>query len=534
MIKKIISFILIILISFSNFAAVVSDNDGSAFVTKAEYDSIKSDFKKKVEEFNGGIDNKINDSIAKYLAGIKTATKTTHDLMLKTDDLHNVNFMNGTITTDYKLPNSKIILDVTISSKNVANKAYGGIHVTRALKYDNGLLGSNTKNRKYLFKLKENEIEGNVTAYVWDGIAEQYIEYINTTLSCYGAFEWVNGFDTGGSDNVTNHHTVRFDYPTCITGTGYNASIRDQILNNNFKVFYTNDASNPNVTFENWDDKYSTNNIYAKLGKINKVEKTHECVISYTTDAVYRGHLQTSTNTLDQDFFNPLTDEDLFNSSETLLNTGVHVAYEASANMYDNNKYCAVTPTSTAETGDYTLGTVGYLGEYFTENILLYDGTLSKTYTTNWTLSGTKIYNGLPVFAGRKGEKIDWTAKFDNVVCFNAAPNGDTTNNSSGTNYSTNVNEVDIYLAYMPFDNRLTTRIPDNFVKWIVDGVEQNYITTKDREKKISFTLDKDGIIYMKAIPHFEDGSYDGLEDFWDLELNIDDSYGRFSIEKYE
>ena len=41
MIKKIIAGVLIVLLSFNSFAAIVSDNDGSAFITKAELEAFK-------------------------------------------------------------------------------------------------------------------------------------------------------------------------------------------------------------------------------------------------------------------------------------------------------------------------------------------------------------------------------------------------------------------------------------------------------------------------------------------------------------
>ena len=52
------------------FSAVVSDNDGSAFITKAEYDSLKNNFQSQIDSFNTSIDSKIDTAISSYLAGI--------------------------------------------------------------------------------------------------------------------------------------------------------------------------------------------------------------------------------------------------------------------------------------------------------------------------------------------------------------------------------------------------------------------------------------------------------------------------------
>ena len=74
-IKKVLSLFMIVLLSIESFAAVVSDNDGSAFITKAEFDSLKNNFQSQLDAYNTGIDNKIDTAIASYLAGINVCNK---------------------------------------------------------------------------------------------------------------------------------------------------------------------------------------------------------------------------------------------------------------------------------------------------------------------------------------------------------------------------------------------------------------------------------------------------------------------------
>lgn len=69
----IISLLIIIQISNINFAAVVSDNDGTAFVTKGEFDTLKNYFQSQISSYNSSIDNKIDGSIASYLSGVQLA-----------------------------------------------------------------------------------------------------------------------------------------------------------------------------------------------------------------------------------------------------------------------------------------------------------------------------------------------------------------------------------------------------------------------------------------------------------------------------
>ena len=69
--KKALCLIFAFLLSINSFAAIVSDNDGAAFVTKAEFDSLKKNFADQIDNYNESIDAKIDGAIASYLAGIR-------------------------------------------------------------------------------------------------------------------------------------------------------------------------------------------------------------------------------------------------------------------------------------------------------------------------------------------------------------------------------------------------------------------------------------------------------------------------------
>ena len=71
--KKFAALFLVVLMSIDSLAAIVSDNNGAAFITKAEYDSLKNEFMRQVTSINTNIDNKLNDAIQSYLDGIKQA-----------------------------------------------------------------------------------------------------------------------------------------------------------------------------------------------------------------------------------------------------------------------------------------------------------------------------------------------------------------------------------------------------------------------------------------------------------------------------
>ena len=74
-IKRRLALVLVLLLSIESFAAVVGDNDGAAFITKAEFDSMKNDFQSQLDRYNSSLDNKIDGAIASYLAGVSVGRK---------------------------------------------------------------------------------------------------------------------------------------------------------------------------------------------------------------------------------------------------------------------------------------------------------------------------------------------------------------------------------------------------------------------------------------------------------------------------
>ena len=76
MFKRFFTLLLVVLMSIESIGAVVSDNDGSAFITKAEFDSLKNNFQSQIDQYNTSIDSKIDGAIASYLAGISMEKKS--------------------------------------------------------------------------------------------------------------------------------------------------------------------------------------------------------------------------------------------------------------------------------------------------------------------------------------------------------------------------------------------------------------------------------------------------------------------------
>ena len=102
--KKALCLIFAFLLSINSFAAVVSDNDGSAFITKAEFDSLKNDFQNQIDSYNTEIDSKIDAAIASYLVGVTLGSQVT--LVNNYNKILNNKTIRWVSASDYSKTNS--------------------------------------------------------------------------------------------------------------------------------------------------------------------------------------------------------------------------------------------------------------------------------------------------------------------------------------------------------------------------------------------------------------------------------------------
>ena len=124
-----LSIFFIFLLCLNSFAVAVSDNDGSAFITKAEFDSLKNEFQAQLDAYNNNIDSKLESAISSYLAGIKVEKQSR----LKMDSTFQWTFpiicMNNSewnnLTSkyySYEIPNIK---DISFQLRGWGNNAAG-------------------------------------------------------------------------------------------------------------------------------------------------------------------------------------------------------------------------------------------------------------------------------------------------------------------------------------------------------------------------------------------------------------------------
>lgn len=77
MVKQCMVFCFVVILTINSFAAVVSGDDGGAFLTKQSFEEMKAEFEDKIDNYNISLDNKIDGAIAAYLAGLPLNKDTT-------------------------------------------------------------------------------------------------------------------------------------------------------------------------------------------------------------------------------------------------------------------------------------------------------------------------------------------------------------------------------------------------------------------------------------------------------------------------
>ena len=97
-IKFILCILLILSINFTSFATVGA-NDGSAFVTKSEFDALVNTFNEQMDDYEESLVTKIDGAIANYLAGLSSESTNALPSIINNIDLNDRTFLNNTAIT---------------------------------------------------------------------------------------------------------------------------------------------------------------------------------------------------------------------------------------------------------------------------------------------------------------------------------------------------------------------------------------------------------------------------------------------------
>lgn len=498
--------LLVLLLSIESFGAIVSDNDGSAFITKAEFDSLKNDFQAQINSYNTSIDSKIDGAIAAYLSGIRVSQSNSYNLFFAGENTH---FMNGVITPEYVEPDLSLTVNVggrSVSSSN-NKKQYGvGFNVQYIREWE-----TNQTHRKPLVKLRKmtgTNTQASVNGVYWDGCALRYREKI-----IYGKSIGYNYSDLGSWDQSVNKRLLvkNFFY---FRNIGYQSSINTaNLIDATFDAQYKSGNNWATQTQDSTRWNYNSLALQVELDEYNGATKDHLHVINYDDRSweVYNEQFLKTASTSSSSSVTEKTIYDFLNDGKYLKSSGYYIGHYK--DQYNANGSVAVEYSN----GSNRIASVGKLtSTWSSENIYQMRDTVTRIYKKAWDVDNLNILGGMPAFGAEKDDTVTWNVYFPSLTCYIS----DTSQKTNPENV-----EVRIYVATTPFSSGVdidTTK--GKYIKFLdASGVEQNYIDTKNRKATLNFTMEDSGFIYIKCIPTWETGDY--INKKWDIEMSLEDEY---------
>lgn len=210
---------MILIISSITHSAVVSDNDGSAFITKAEYDSLKNTFQSQLDKYNTSIDAKIDNAISAYISGLTIKKEVDETFIggghgtrefVNTFSLSNTNrlgdYVEGYSAVDLEFSNS----DATYRS-NPSGTYFNMDYVT----FDTGYAAEPHK--------VSNGTNKDMFLYIQDSVWNSACKVSDRQIECIPFTSWFGYAVHHGSPPINNSFTkpANFTIESSSTNWGY-------------------------------------------------------------------------------------------------------------------------------------------------------------------------------------------------------------------------------------------------------------------------------------------------------------------------
>ena len=497
---------LVVLMSIDGFAAVVSDNDGVAFITKAEYDSMKNTFQSQINEFNSGIDDKISTAIDRYLSGVRAGktikAKTIHS------DWEDIEFLNYEIKPNFNVPNYSWVVTASwwsnLSSFDKKMAVVGGFR-----RFDRTWSTNQYNLRPLASIIYGTESQFGTSTFkgkvAWNGCASRWID------------EWAfNKYGYGNCYNMTGNTNYRvwIQYPFTFGKTGYikgaavntllpvKPRFQDGSDSGGWAIAPRNTSNNrEDLTYQNYEGYYDFS---ITLGQLENGETScHKHIITDASNTTFWLSNETFNNLL-----TPCSDQTI-DDKATIEVIGSRQFINGLRNTFNqqNSAGTGASSYTTAYIGTIAfsydngkLPLIGLLPYHYTAGEIYqeaYEATSSGTFLNReltWNEKTIRnapqltLQNGMEVCISEKNKSYEWELEFEKIVL--------------GSN--TNQNEVDIYLSKVPFGSGVST---SGKIKLKVGDNEYDYVTTTNRKAKFKWTVTDDAtVVYMKCRPHYKSG----------------------------
>ena len=459
--KNLIIVFVIILNSMSSYAAVGA-NDGSAFITKAEFDALVNTFNEQMDGYEHSLVSKVDGAIANYLAGLddhETLTLKPHFIKV-TGESENITSRKW---DDY--PYGYLVPKVTASVSYSANLNSSGATYSKSANWN---LANSNKNANGKRILVTEVVDNGVKKYYYAGYTVNYGETFDIAWS-YLKNNYDDGYVNGnhylyplvfkgtqqtiftGSDQWNNfgtfmHSTANMGTARTPSGIAVNVSIDDYDKTRKFDVVYSdNDNSSTAKQYIYRFVEGQTTKFIAGEDKISKI------LLSVTNGYIWNA---TSASNINFNYFTYFGNNAPNYRTSSLTKASSYPGY----NTYLNNNYWPTT--APVEEGSGCKWSDIY---YNDRTEYKYKQSGSGGTVVEKILKGYSMVAGLPLMDVEKGNIITWDFEF-----------------------TEDLNGRKMYVKYGPFDGKT---------------VEGDDITAYDADKKknqIKFTAKKSDMVFIK------------------------------------
>ena len=367
--KRAMALFIIVIINFNSYAAVVSSNDGSAFITKAEFDALVNDFNSRIEDYEKSIDAKIDGAIAEYLAGLATASSYIMEDLIKIAKENNSNNLKF---FRWKAPRAVMHTNDVSAAFYISDSC--GCSTTEAGRRGYVIMNNSAAYNGSISYVRYTNFEGNTTGYT--------SSYYYATFP-FGTYDSTNNLVTGNTYDwyLNSINRYRLHYDLTVSGPnffGWPGTTFTGTISANHPTEVLVDFSTGNTAYQ--PGSKSANAITNWLNK--NWPAAHTITHTWTKQAD-----DTANSFLDYNF-------------ATQIEGGTYAVADAYKDYYSSEQQKTVPiqkdqPDSSTSNG--ALSGVQYaIRNYESATDTTGTDVLRRTYnnlTFKWKYNGTKVYN---------------------------------------------------------------------------------------------------------------------------------------------
>ena len=536
-VKRLLALFLVVLMSINTLGAVVSDNDGSAFITKAEFDSLKNNFQSQIDQYNTSIDSKIDGTIAGYLAGIKVSTKTMISLPLA--NYKKVYCMNKPVKPTFDWPGFNLFTSIAFTNilngmrpsndyilDYMASLPSSGVYEHAGWWYlGNAYIKINYANSTARKKVKITGVNEatNLGDPVWNGVATDWKPSINVAGF---AGQKGNLFAFEVREGKPMQPGFRFS-GTSTFSSKRNFSRSTEIYGGRF-VYYHAYYGVPN--YSDWGGYDEYDNVNCTIENDNDND-AFQHIISWTKDldewhCYDKGWTKSmqldDASTLESKHFFPLLnnvidgwfDYNKVNAcwdEDRISEPGKGLDLRPEASIITSMPIEANNLTIQQATQSDIIPELGYVNKFKSNSILQDDtGIVQFLDGKEYKINAPKLNEGFVLGYAKSGDEIEWEPVFTEI------------NYDDHFTPLTDGTQVCVMISTSPFTDTITTSDGAALITTTNEnGNQSDRNKTTNYKTKLKWIMPKDGWIYVKWMPDLSVAIDDVKNHTWNIALDL-------------